>query len=179
MYQRYFGTNQKSRYSLAHTAGFIGIVGTVIVFFSFLYNLYIDGETLYFYCNLGIFVLLMGLWIVLLCVTKRELAVGISKSNYILFLGFLMMAYNVMYGIKMYQAFQPSILSMEFSVILLYLFLDLFSAILLIINGMRSYRELSGRYTRIYRKIAWKRNVICLAGIGLGILLGLFIRIAK
>lgn len=177
MYQRYFGANQKGRYSLAHTAGFIGFAGTFIVFFSFLYNLYIDGEMLYFYCNLGVFLLLTGFWLILLGTTRRELTVSIPKSNYILFLGFLTLAYNVMYGIKMYQAFHPSIFSMDFLAILLYLFLDLFAAVLLIVNGTRSYRELAGRYTRIYPKIAWKRNVIGLAGIGLGILLGLLITI--
>lgn len=164
---------------MAHTAGFLGIAGTVIVFFSFLYNLYIDGKMLYFYCNLGVFVLLTGFWIILLGMTKRELAVSIPKSNYILFLGFLTLAYHVMYGIKMYQAFRPSIFSAGFLVIPLYLFLNLFSAILLLVNGLRSYRELAGRYTRIYKKIVWKRNVSCVAGMILGILLGLLIVIAK
>ena len=179
MYQRQFGTNQKNRYSLAHTAGFIGIVGTFIVFFSFLYNLYIDGKTTYFYSNLGVFLLFLLLWGTLIRTTRRELTVSIPKSNFILFLGFLMLSYNVMYGVKMYGVFQPSVFSVEFFGIFLYLFLDLFSAVLLIVNGANSYRELAGRYTRIYRKISWKRNGICLAGIGIGILLGLLIIISR
>lgn len=175
MYQRYFGMNQKGRYSLAHKAGYIGLAGTVIVFLSFLYNLFESGNVLYFYCNLGVFIFFAVLWISLIGTTKRELAVSIPKSNFILFVGFTVLAYNLMYGVKMYLAFQPSVFSIEFLTILLYLFLDLFSSVLLIINGTKSYREISGRYTRIYKRIALKRNITCFFGLIAGVLLGMLI----
>ncbi len=175
VYQRYFGPSQKSRYALAYKAGIIGLAGTFIVFFSFLYNLYMDGEMTYFYCNAAIFSVMTVLLITMLAITKREPVISISKSNYILFLGFLMLSYYLVYGIQMYFAFHPALFSIEFFTIFLHLFLNLLSAVLLLTSGLRTYRELQGRYTRMQRRLWWKRFCTCGAGMLLGILAGFLI----
>ncbi len=130
-----------------------------------------------FYCNAAVFAVLLIFLITMIAVTKREPVISISKSNYILFLGFLMLSYYLMYGVKMYFAFRPAVFSFEFFAIFLYLFLNLLSAILLLTSGLRTYRELSGRYTRMQQRLWWKRLFTCLAGILLGVLAGLLIAI--
>ncbi len=172
MYQRYFGPGPRSKYALACKAGVFGLAGTVVVFFSLLYNLYAEGEMQWFYCNLGTFVLFVALWSALIAVTKRELMFSVGKTNYLLFLSFLILAHSLMCGVKLYLAFQPALFSVELLGILLYLFLHLLASVLLLVNGVQSSRELSSRYTRLYRKVKWKRNLYCLAGFLLGLLLG-------
>ncbi len=136
-----------------------------------------DGNMLYFSCNAAVFGVLLIFLIAMLAVTKREPVISISKSNYVLFLGFLMLAYYLMYGGKMYTTFRPTLFSLEFFTIFLHLFLNLLAAALLLISGLTTYRELSGRYTRMQRRLWWKRFFTCFAGLVLGTTAGFLIAI--